>query len=127
MTVLVGNNAGESAIALESVTRLDVSRGQRRPVARGALLGLGIGVGVGAVGGAVAEMGGAQFCIDTCGSRGVITAASAAFFGASGLVMGTVVGALIKTDRWEEVPLDQLSVSIAPQRDRVSFGLRIAF
>jgi hypothetical protein len=38
------------------------------------------------------------------------------------------VGALIKTDRWEEVPLDRLRVSFAPKRDgRFTVGFRIAF
>jgi hypothetical protein len=52
--------------------------------------------------------------------------------GALGMIPGALldatIGALIKTDRWEEVPLERLRVSVAPQRDgRFAFGVRIAF
>ena len=30
---------------------------------------------------------------------------------------GGIVGYFIKTDRWEEIPLERLRVSLAPQRD----------
>ncbi len=32
-----------------------------------------------------------------------------------GGLLGLGIGALIKTDRWEEVPLDQFRVSLVPQ------------
>ncbi len=42
--------------------------------------------------------------------------------------MGAMTGSFIKADRWEEVPLDQLRVSFAPERDgRFAFGLSVAF
>jgi hypothetical protein len=46
-----------------------------------------------------------------------------------GAAIGAVVGnALIKIDRWQQVPLDQLRVSLAPQRDgRLGIGLSVAF
>jgi hypothetical protein len=47
---------------------------------------------------------------------------------AAGALLGALAGTLIKTDRWEEVPLDQLRVSLAPQREgRLSIGLSVAF
>jgi len=30
---------------------------------------------------------------------------------------GGIVGYFIKTDRWEEIPLERLRVSLTPQRD----------
>jgi len=42
-------------------------------------------------------------------------------------VVGAITGAFIKTDRWEEVPLDRLQVSFAPQRDGFAVGLSVAF
>ena len=47
--------------------------------------------------------------------------------GGLGLLFGTIVGLAVKSDRWEEVPLDRLRVSFAPGRDRVSFGFSFAF
>jgi len=42
--------------------------------------------------------------------------------------LGAVIGALIKTDRWEEVPLDALRVSFVPQRDgRFGLGMSVRF
>ena len=38
-------------------------------------------------------------------------------FGLVGMAIGTVVGVLVSRERWEEVPLNQLRVSFAPQRD----------
>jgi len=33
----------------------------------------------------------------------------------------------MKTDRWEEVPLDQLRVSFMPRRDGFVLGFTVAF
>jgi hypothetical protein len=45
-----------------------------------------------------------------------------------GAAVGLVVGAFTKTDRWEEVPLDRLRVSIVPQRDgRFALGVSVSF
>ena len=52
-------------------------------------------------------------------------------WGFAGLIVGAftgaTVGALIKTDRWEEIPLDQFRVSVVPQHDGVALGISIAF
>ena len=45
-----------------------------------------------------------------------------------GAVVGMVIGAAIRTDKWEEVPLSRLRVSLAPQRNgRLGFGLEVRF
>ncbi len=46
-----------------------------------------------------------------------------------GAAIGAVVGnALIKIDRWQEVPLDQFRVGIAPQRDgRLGIGFSVTY
>jgi len=125
MTLLTGTNAGESAIALDSVRRLDVSRGRGSHVGSGALAGLLLGIPTGAIVGAVL---GSQLMVGEGGGGADVGAAvGAALVGASGLVIGTVVGALTKTERWEEVPLDRLRVSFAPRREGVALGLSIRF
>ncbi len=41
---------------------------------------------------------------------------------------GLAVGAVIMTDRWQEVPLDRLRVNLGPQRDgRFGLGLLVRF
>jgi hypothetical protein len=42
--------------------------------------------------------------------------------------MGAGIGALIKTGGWQEVSLEHLRVSFAPQRDaRFALGLSVSF
>ena len=97
---------------LASVTRLDVSRGQKSHV----LLGAGIGFGAGALGAVVfcevVEKGGCELVYDDNATLKV-----ALIVGAIGAVAGGIVGYFIKSDRWEEVPLERLRVSLTPQRD----------
>jgi hypothetical protein len=50
-------------------------------------------------------------------------------FGVGGAIVGGLLGAFVwKTDKWEEVPLDRLRMSVVPQRDgRHGLGVSIAF
>ena len=42
--------------------------------------------------------------------------------------VGAITGALIKTDHWEDVPLDRVRVSFGPQRDgRFALGASVRF
>jgi hypothetical protein len=96
---------------LDSVTRLDVSGGQKSH----ARLGAGIGF-------AAVALGTVVYCKTVEFSGCVpydsdLTLAFALIFGALGGVAGGIAGYLIKTERWEEIPLERLRVSLAPQRD----------
>ena len=111
-------------VALMNVTRLDVYMGRKGHATTGALVGILV------VGVPLAILAGA-FCADAgdanCTAAG---GAAAGFFvgGAAGSLVGTLVGLLIRSDRWEEVPLDALRVSVAPQRDgRFGLGLSVRF
>jgi hypothetical protein len=44
-----------------------------------------------------------------------------------GIPIGTVVGALIKTERWEKVPMDIVRVSVVPRGGGVTVGISIAY
>lgn len=78
----------------------------------------------GAVLGATAPSEGDLACTERAECIGV----GAAVVGAFGGLVGLGVGALIKTERWEEVPLDQLRLSPVPQRDgRLGIGLALKF
>ncbi len=101
------------------VMRLEVSRGRKSAVGRGALIGFLVGAGGGAIAGAAALSEG---CVDGDGCPALGALVGGAFFGLVGTGIGAVVGALSKAERWEEVPLDQLRVAFAPQRDG-RFGL----
>ncbi len=114
------------AVALASVTRLDVHRGRKSNTWKGAAYGFVAG----AIPGAVLSYAGCASDPDpfieippgVCAGLGVV------LYGGIGAGIGAIVGALTRTDRWEEVPLDQLRVSFVPQRDgRFALGLSVAF
>ena len=107
---------------LDSVTRFEVSRGQKRRTLSGLRNGFLSGMGIGIVTGSV--LCAAEGCGEWAGC--VVTMTSAIGAGA-GLIIGGVAGSLIKTDRWEAVPLDRFRVSFAPQRDGLALGVRVAF
>lgn len=108
---------------LASVTRLEVSGGQKSH----ALLGAGIGFAAGALGTVIYCSGNRNEFSDEgkCEVLGRdFTLLATGLVGAAGGIVGVIIGYGIKTDRWEEVPLDQLRVSLASQRDG---GLAIGF
>ena len=104
-----------------SITRLEVHRGRKGQAHLGAAIGA---VALGAAGVAV----GIAFCEGFECPKGE----GAAVGGGAGVLVGGLlglgIGALTKSDRWEEVPLDQLRVSFAPHRDgRLAFGFSWRF
>ena len=96
-----------------SLTRLEVSRQQKSHTSAGLIVG-GL-----TLGGAGVVVGGLYLVGEGGSSTGGLIGATV------GGVLGALVGSSIKTDRWEEVPLDRLRVSFAPQRDSISFGVSL--
>ncbi len=106
------------AIPMASVTRLEVVDGRKSGLVKGGVVGLVVGVGIG-----VAKVSGCGSG-DDCFDAGLWLSAPPL----AGMLLGGVVGALIKTDRWREVPLDRPRVSFGPQRDgRFGFGASVRF
>jgi hypothetical protein len=118
VTVLGGDAV--RAIPLTSVERLEDFEGRHGHPWRGA----GIGFLVGAVTGAVLGPYTVPGEGDTAERKAV---AGAVLLGAAGALSGVVIGALIKTDTWEEVPLEGLRVSIAPRGGGVGLGVHLEF
>ena len=108
-------------ISVASVTRFDVYAGRHRRPWRGA----GIGFLAGAIPGYIF---GLVYCRDfgDCGAE--VKWGWAGFFGAGGALVGVGIGALHRADKWQQVPLDRLRVSVVPQRDgRFGLGLSVRF
>jgi hypothetical protein len=81
----------------------------------GLLAGGLIGAGIGAT---------QEFCIFSCSQAtgiGVVIGAPA------GALLGGVVGALIRSDRWKEIPLDRVRMGVVPQHDGLGIGASITF
>ncbi len=115
------------ALPLDSVSKLEVSRGQRSRAGKGALIGLAVGAGVGA---GVGVLFGAGLGEDLCGDGcvGALAGIGALGGGAVGTLIGLGIGASSKTDRWEAVLLDRIRVSLTPIAPH-GFGatLRLSF
>jgi hypothetical protein len=108
---------------LAFVTRLEVGR-NRQYADRGAVIGLALG---GVVGGVLL---GVECANDSFTKHATVGCAvlGAVVFGAGGVLIGALIGAMSTGTRWEEVPLDRLRLQVAPQRDgRFGFGASVRF
>jgi hypothetical protein len=110
-TALVMERGGTLlALPLASITKLEVSRGRRSRVGKGAVIGLLAGAGAGVLLGALdlaQEEGGAEYVL--LGWAGLGAGAGALF--------GAVLGAVIRVDRWEPVRLYPVRVGLGSQRN----------
>jgi hypothetical protein len=102
--------SARKAIARTDVTRLERSEGRKRHAGKGALIGAGIGVAT------IVAMG----AFDDSEGEGSMEEGLAfgAIFGAAGAAAGAIVGGLIRTERWSELPANDLRVSLRPSRNR---------
>ncbi len=113
------------AILLPSIARLGVVRGQKSHWVTGAVIG-GVVLGAATAGAVVAvcdPWGGRPTCDVTTGQMVAGIAAGAVV----GAAIGAGLGSLSKSDRWEDVPLDQLRVSIVPHGRGLVLGISAAF
>lgn len=113
--------------SLADIERLDVHTGRRSYAVTGGLIGAAVGLVIG-TGVGVAEQSRYDCdpqnawapCIPPLPTIPIM-------LGLLGGTVGAVTGAFIKTDRWEEMPLDGLRVSVAPRPGGVALGISIAF
>jgi hypothetical protein len=109
------------------VERLDVHAGRRSRAVTGGLIGAAAGVLIGIPVG-VAEQSSYECDPDNALAPCIPPLPTIPImFGVIGGALGALTGAFIKTDRWEEVPLDRLRVSVLPQRSGVTLGISVAF
>ena len=108
-----------------SVRQIEIPSGQRRNPGRGALVGaLALGIPL------------ALLATYSCGMAGLgwepgdsppTSAAGCAGVGlATGTALGAAVGSVVRTDRWQRVPLPEARVSVIPQRGG-GIGVALSF
>ncbi len=121
-TLVFQSNRDTLSVPVDLMARLEVSRGEKTIPGRGAVIGLLLGGVAGAViGHASRDPQCEPWCI-------YYDVAGVMFGGLGGAVAGALIGSLIKTDRWVEVSLDWLRVSMTPRRDgRFGFGASVRF
>ena len=123
-TLVVERSGGAAPqrIALASVERLERSLGRHsrgRGFARGAAIGGVAGVGVGLVGGVVVARE-----EDVMGLAPLVAGAAAVVYGATGALLGGLVGMSAPGERWERVDAAR-RVTVAPMHG--GMGVRVAF
>jgi hypothetical protein len=113
LTLLTGGD--EVEIPISAVRQLEVSQGTRSYAGLGAAIGLGAGLtyattlvilGEGAMSGDLLYLG---YWIA----------------GGTGALVGAIVGSLVETERWEEVPVEKLRISIV-SNGRSGFAISLA-
>ena len=110
--------AAELRVPLANVARLDVSRG-KGVVPSHVIIGACVGTVAGAlVGGAI----GYDSC-QNCFISSLTTVTGMVVGGLIGGVGGTLVGVVIKGERWRRVPLDAPRVGVVPVRDGMAVVL----
>lgn len=118
-----GGTAGETVatpIPMASITGLQVSRGRRSRWQTG----LAIGLGAGAAGGAILGGSSEDDLLFSSGDKAVMGAVG---LGVLGGAVGAVAGALTRTERWESIPIDRVTVSLTPgMGGRIKAGVRVA-
>ncbi len=128
-TLLVRTRPGwtPQGIPLASVTRLDASRGRKSKAETGAIIGGLLLGGTVLIGIAMTpSCPPDKFCPGPSAADAALILTPIAVGVGAGI--GAFIGSAIHGDRWEEVPLNRLRVSVMPQRDgRVGLGLSFAF
>ena len=108
--------SGTLTFPIDSIIKLEISRGKKSYVEEGALIGLLVG--------GISGYLGCGRVIKPCDKR----ALAAAILAVPGVVLGAIVGAGASPTIWEEVPASQLRVSFGPQRDgRLGVGASVRF
>ena len=114
-------------VPLSEVTRLEVHQGHKSRAGTGALIGAGAGAATG-VTVALVDCAGDECHLDGSDVTGAVVLVLGAGGALAGAGLGALIGAAIKTDRWELVPLDRIRVGrspAAPDGVAVSVTLRL--
>lgn len=98
-----------TAIAVNTLSRLEISKGLRSNAGKGALIGGGIGL---LVGGGMSIIAGSTVDTEVTSNDYLVFTGLVTVGGAG---VGALIGALIKSERWEEYPLDSLRLGIVPR------------
>ncbi len=114
-------------LPLASLAWLEVSRGQKSRTVRGAGIGFLVG---GAAGLATAAIvcAIAGDCDPDSSYTGLVYASLGVLGAGVGALTGAIIGSTIKVDRWLDVPLDRIRISLTPsERLGLTVSARVAF
>jgi hypothetical protein len=116
------------ALPLSSILRLQAWTGRRGNPSTGLLIGGIIGIAGGAAAGAGLCTSSGGFLEPNCADAPVPEVVGGVIGGLVLGGMGALIGWAIKTDHWEEVPLDRLRVGLVTQPgEKLTLGLSMRF
>jgi hypothetical protein len=121
MLMRLEDSADTTALAMSDLTKLEVSTGHRRPIARGLGIGLLAGAAIGVVVGAASGDDREGFISLSAEEKAAV---GAVFFGGVGGVAGGIIGATRRVERWQRVSLATARPTIGPGLD--GRGIEIA-
>jgi hypothetical protein len=123
-SLTLGTESDTLSFAARSVTKLEVSRGRKSNVDKGAKIGAGVGVGLGIIASAAVASDDDCFCSDiTAGDVILLTA----LFGATGTGIGALIGSASHSERWAKVEQPWVSVRVQPMVKRTGLLLAMRF
>lgn len=109
--VVQAEDATPTTIAWADISRLEVSRGTKSNVGKGALIGAGVGAGMG-VSTVILFCTGESPLAEDCGAGEVV--GTVAFLIGIGTGVGALIGAAARTEKWVEVPPNRWQIEVAP-------------
>ena len=115
-TLLIREGRTFLEVPMSSISNFEASLGQRRNAGKGFMIGLGLGLAV------LVPVAIEDYKVEG-ELQGFPTAITAVYIFPSIVVLSTLMGTIIKTEKWVEVSPQHLNLSIAPTRDK---GLRAA-
>lgn len=106
---LSGANLAPQTIPLSDLAKLEISRGKKGHWGKGALIGTGLGLVAGIIAARIDQVeiddsnwlfAGSEEQLEPISDAAIVFVSTV-----TGAALGGIIGALIKTERWEEVPL----------------------
>ena len=111
-SLVVQRDTAIRRLSTTSITHLDISQSRKSHTLMGAGIGFLVGAGFATALVLTGDRGG------DCADAGYCILIGSAVLGGGGAVIGAGIGALVRTDRWAEVPLGQVRVSLTPDSGR---------
>jgi hypothetical protein len=128
-TITLAAAESTTSYGVNAIRRVEVSGGLRSHRLAGAGAGFLVG---GAVAYALLNTGGSTSPCDQSANQDAIGSGAciglAALGGVAGAGLGAIIGGFVRTERWQDVPLERLRVSLRPQAgSRLGVALAVVF
>ncbi len=127
-TITLTTAGSTTSYGVNAVSRVDMSRGFRSHRNAGAVVGFLVGGGTTL---ALLNTGGSKSYCDRSANQDAISRGGCigltALGGLAGAGVGAIIGGFFRTERWQNVPLERLRVTVGPQvGSKLGLGLAVS-